>query len=140
MRRLSRRGARTLAVSDPFRLHATYETYAAGMHVAEVETGFSFGPWAYQINLDYHTTGMVGFYFSGHQFDQSTAPGKGMHAEPSRFVGEGGGAAWTSGGDRVYRSASQSFGGWCPPNDGEREPVPDRCRPTPSIRLARSPS
>jgi hypothetical protein len=73
----------------PLALHASYETYAAGIHVAEVETGFSFGPWDYQMSLGYHTTGMVGFFFRGHQFDRVNGAWQGRQAIPSAFIGQG---------------------------------------------------
>jgi hypothetical protein len=60
--------AQTPSSASRISLHVSYDTYAAGMRVAEVETGFSFGPWTYQLNLEYHTTGAVGFFFNGHQF------------------------------------------------------------------------
>jgi hypothetical protein len=49
------------AVSRRISLHASYDTYAIGMRVAEVETGFSFGPWTYRLNLEYHTTAQSGY-------------------------------------------------------------------------------
>src|SRR5580692_5046615 len=42
-------------------IHAVYEAYAAGLHVANVEVGFGFGPWSYQVRLAYHTVGLAGF-------------------------------------------------------------------------------
>src|SRR5450432_2540400 len=71
----------------PGALHATYDTFAAGLHVADVETGFSFGPRTYEMNLRYHTTGMVGLLFSGHQSDQVAGVWHGQHAVPGHFVG-----------------------------------------------------
>ena len=95
------------------------------MHVAELETGFSFGPWAYQLNLEYHTTGTVGFFFSGHQFGSVNGSWHGMQAEPSRFVGEG----WWRGVDRQvdieYKDRKPIIRRLIPANDEEREPVPD---------------
>ena len=85
----------TPPAQTPLALHATYETYAAGIHVAEVETGFSFGPWDYQMSLGYHTTGMVGFFFRGHQFDQVDGAWQGPARRTSLSLSaKASGAAW----------------------------------------------
>jgi hypothetical protein len=106
-------------------LHANYETYAAGLHVAEVDSSFIFGPWDYQMTLGYHTTGMVGLFVHGHQFDTVTGSWRGPHAAPSRFVGQG---TW-HGQDRLteidYRQGKPAIRQLVPPNANEREPVPD---------------
>ena len=46
--------------------HLAYNVYAAGLHVAEVETSFGVGSLTYQLDLAYHTTGLVGFFYHGH--------------------------------------------------------------------------
>jgi hypothetical protein len=95
------------------------------MHVAEVDSGFSFGPWNYQMNLGYHTTGMVGFFFRGHQFDTVTGAWHGGHAAPQAFVGRG---EWR-GEQRLaeidYLHGTPTIRQLVPPNVQEREPVPD---------------
>jgi hypothetical protein len=109
----------------PVSLHASYDTYAAGLHVAKVETGLSFGPWSYQMDLRYHTTGVAALFVHGHQFDVVSGSWQGLRAEPSRFVGQG---SW-HGIDRLaeidYHDAKPMFRQLIPPNDSEREPVPD---------------
>ncbi|HEY0183063.1 MAG TPA: DUF3108 domain-containing protein [Rhodopila sp.] len=109
----------------PLALHATYSTYAAGMHVAEVDSGFSFGPWNYQMNLGYRTTGMVGFFFRGHQFDYVSGSWHGTQAVPSQFIGQG---EW-HGEERVaaidYPQGKPAIRQLVPPNADEREQVPD---------------
>ena len=116
--------AQTPASFAPLSLHASYETYAAGIHVAEVDTAFSFGPWNYQMNLDYRTTGIVGFFFGGHQFDHVNGFWQGRRAAPSVFVGRG---EWR-GIDRVaeidYRQGKPVIRRLTPPNTDEREAVP----------------
>lgn len=106
-------------------LHATYETYAAGIHVAEVDTGFSFGPWNYQMSQAWHTTGMVGVLFRGHQFDQVNGSWHGPQAAPSRFTGQG---EWR-GEERLamidYQHAKPVVRQLVPSNVNEREQVPD---------------
>jgi hypothetical protein len=114
-----------LSLQAPTSLHASYATYAAGVHVAEAEAGFSFDPRSYQMSLGFHTTGVVGFFFRGHQYDAVDGAWRGTRAIPSRFVGEG---AWR-GIDRLveiaYQGGKPTIRHLLPPNDAEREPVPE---------------
>jgi hypothetical protein len=95
------------------------------MHVADVESSFSFGPWNYQMNLGYHTTGVVGFFFGGHQYDRVSGSWQGGVAAPSEFVGQG---RWR-GVDRLaeiaYQHGKPMIRQLLPPNADEREVVPD---------------
>jgi hypothetical protein len=109
----------------PLALDARYETYAAGLPVAEVDSGFSFGPENYRINLGYHTIGMAAVFVPGHQFDSVSGSWRGERAVPDRFVGKG---RW-HGDDRVaeidYLQGQPTVRHLVPPNANEREPVPD---------------
>jgi hypothetical protein len=109
----------------PLALHASYETYAAGIHVAEVETGFNFGPWVYQMSLGYHTTGLVGFFFRGHQFDRVDGAWQGPRAVPSEFIGRGEWRGVQRLADIAYNQGKPLVRELVPPNTDEREPVPD---------------
>ena len=109
----------------PVSLHASYETYAAGMHVADVETGFTFGPWTYQMNLGYHTTGLAGLFVGGHQFDVVNGSWHGSRAEPSRFVGEGSWRGTNRLAEIEYQGGLPNIRKLIPPNQEEREPVPE---------------
>jgi hypothetical protein len=117
--------AQTAPVQPSLALHANYETYAAGIHVAEVDTGFSFGPWDYKMDLGYHTTGLVGLFFRGHQFDRVNGAWHGRETLPSEFVGQG---EWR-GVNRLavidYRLGRPVIRQLVPPNADEREPVPE---------------
>lgn len=117
--------AQTQAPPSTPDLHARYETYAAGMHVAEVDSGFSFGPRNYQMNLGYHTTGVVGLFFRGHQFDTVTGAWLDGRAAPTQFIGTG---EWR-GEHRLaeidYLDGKPAIRQLVPPNAKEREPVPD---------------
>jgi hypothetical protein len=108
----------------PVSLHASYDTYAAGLHVAKVEMGISFGPWSYQMGLRYYTTGMAGLFLHGHQYDVVSGSWQGLRAKPTRFVGEG---LW-HGMDRLaeidYQGGKPVIRQLIPPNDFERESVP----------------
>jgi hypothetical protein len=117
--------ARTALARTPLALHASYETYAAGLHVAAVESGLSLGPWDYRMSLGYHTTGMVGFFLGGHQFDSVGGFWQSERAQPSRFLGQG---TW-HGTERLteidYRQGQPSIRQLTPPAADEREPVPE---------------
>jgi hypothetical protein len=117
--------AQPSTVRSSLALHASYETYAAGIAVAVVDSGFSLGPRNYQMSLAYHTTGMVGLFFQGHQFDQVNGSWKGRLAEPSQFIGQG---EWR-GVKRLaaidYRQSTPVIHELLPPNAEEREPVPE---------------
>ena len=107
-------------------LHASYDTYAAGMRIAEVDTGLSLGPRNYRMTLAYRSTGMVGMFVSGHQSASVDGAWRGEHAAPSHFIGQG---QW--GGDQrvseiEYRDGRPIIRQLLPPNDAkDQEPVPD---------------
>lgn len=109
-------------------LHMTYDTYAAGLEVAQVEAGFALGPRAYQMNLAYHTTGMVGFFHRGHQLSTVSGSWHGAQPAPVRFFGAG---VWR-GQQRVaqidYDQGLPVVRQLVPPNEAEREAVPDALR------------
>ena len=109
----------------PVSLHASYDTYAAGVRAAVVEAGFSFGPSTYRMNLGYHTTGMVGFFFRGHQFDMVNGTWRGTQPVPTHFLGEG---LWR-GQERLaeidYVQGAPRIRQLVPANVNEREPVPE---------------
>jgi Protein of unknown function (DUF3108) len=93
--------------------------------VAEVETGFSFGPWDYQMSLGYHTTGVVGFFFRGHQFDRVDGAWQGPRAVPSAFIGQGEWRGVRRLAEIAYHQGKPLVRELVPPNADEREPVPD---------------
>src|SRR4051812_37596201 len=104
-------------------VHATYDTYAAGFQAAEVDAGFSLGPSIYHMSLGYHTVGVAGLFFSGHQLDVADGSWQGSLAIPSRFVGQG---FWRDQ-DRIaeisYQQGRPVVRKLLPPNTVEREPV-----------------
>jgi hypothetical protein len=111
--------------SVPSAMQLRYETYAAGIPVAQVESGFRFGPWTYQMTLGYHTTGLVGFLFRGHQLDQVDGGWNGRLAAPSLFVGRGEWRGVNRLAEIEYRQGSPVVRALVPPNTDEREPVPE---------------
>jgi hypothetical protein len=112
----------------PIALHANYVTYATGMHVADVSAGLNFGPRTYQISLGYRTTGLAGWFVRGHQLDWVSGSWHNLQAMPTRFVGKG---TWRDIDRQAvieYQSGAPVVSQLVPPNDLEREAVPDGLR------------
>ena len=109
----------------PESIHAIYETYAAGMPVAHVETALSIRPRGYQIDLGYHTTGMIGFFLSGHQFDQVNGSWQGLRAMPSHFTSNGSWHGIARHTDIEYQDTRPIIRQLVPSIANEREPVPE---------------
>jgi Protein of unknown function (DUF3108) len=109
----------------PLAVHASYATYAAGLEIADVDASVSMGPRDYRMNLAYHTTGMAGFLFSGHQYDEVQGNWHGIRPVPDHFVGQG---TW-HGTDRLteiaYEHGQPKVRQLLPADDDPREPVPD---------------
>jgi hypothetical protein len=115
----------TAFAQPPASLHATYEAYAAGLHVADVDTGLTTDPRAYQMTLGFNTTGMVGFFFRGQQFSTVTGTWHGSAAAPARYKGQG---TWR-GTERLtvidYDHGQPQIRELTPPDPDDREPVPE---------------
>jgi hypothetical protein len=109
----------------PVALHVSYETYAAGIPVAQTTAGLSFNPRTYQVDLAYHTTGLVGLLFSGHQFDHVEGAWRRGQAEPSRFAGQGEWRGVNRSTEIDYQQGKPAIRQLVPPNEDEREPVPE---------------
>ncbi|MBV8520746.1 MAG: DUF3108 domain-containing protein [Acetobacteraceae bacterium] len=113
--------ARAQSVSQ---LHTGYSMYARGLEVAELEAGFGLGPWNYQMQLTYHTTGLVGLLFRGHQLTTVQGAWQGDRPAPLRFWGDG---VWRGEARQTlidYNHGQPVIRSLVPPNDAEREPVP----------------
>ncbi len=106
-------------------LHASYDTYATGLDVAEVEVGFGLGPWSYQVRLAYHTTGFVGFFYRGHQFNEVDGSWRQDDPVPSEFSGEGEWHGQPREARIDYHDGRPQIRTLIPPNEAERQPVPD---------------
>jgi hypothetical protein len=101
-----------------------YDTYAAAMEVMRMDVSFSLGPWNYRINLDYHTTGLVGFFYRGHQVNTVHGNWDNGRAEPLEFSGDG---VWHGRERRTlidYDNGQPDVKILLPPQESEREPVP----------------
>ena len=101
-----------------------YDTYAAGLEVMQMHAVFGLGPWNYRIDVDYHTTGLVGLLYHGHQTNTVRGLWDSEHAQPLEFFGEG---AWRGQQRRTlidYDHGLPQIRDLQPPQATEREPVP----------------
>jgi hypothetical protein len=92
--------------------------------VANVEVGFGFGPWSYQVRLAYRTVGLAGFFWEGHQLNTVTGSWTDQHSTPHQYSGEG---IWRGLHRSTlidYRQGQPRIRTLVPPNEAEREPVP----------------
>jgi hypothetical protein len=109
-------------------VHAVYDTYAAGLDVAEVEASFGLEPRSYQVHLAYHTTGLAGLFFSGHQISDVEGSWRADAPVPRTFSGEG---VWRGQPRTVrieYQNGTPRIRALVPPNEEERESVPENLR------------
>src|SRR5664279_2772625 len=109
----------------PTSLSAHYATYAAGLHVADIETGVSTGPRTYQMSVTFHTTGVAGFFYSGSQTGMVRGSWQGSNAVPAQYIGEGTWRGANRLADIEYEHGQPKVRQLVPPNETEREPVPE---------------
>lgn len=105
-------------------VHLSYETYALGVPTAALSSTIELGPPGYHIELDFHTIGVAGVFFPGHQ--RSTVQGvwEDDLPMPRLFVGDG---MWRGANRHVvieYHQRQPSVLSLVPPQDPDREPVP----------------
>ena len=101
-----------------------YDTYAGGIEVMQMRVFLGLGPWNYRIDLDYHTTGLVGLFYRGHQTNTVRGMWHDDQAAPLRFFGEG---VWRGHDRRTligYDDGIPQVRDLQPPQETEREPVP----------------
>jgi Protein of unknown function (DUF3108) len=118
--------ATPVAAADPdvTQVQLAYDTYAASLEVMRMNVFFSLGPWNYRINLDYRTTGLVGFFYRGHQVNTVRGNWNNGHADPAEFFGDG---VWRGRERRTlidYNNGQPDVKILLPPQESEREPVP----------------
>ncbi|HVC59784.1 MAG TPA: DUF3108 domain-containing protein [Acetobacteraceae bacterium] len=105
-------------------LHASYAIYAAGFRVARVQVVLGVEPRSYQLQVAYHTVGLVGFFHHGHQRNSVVGTWDADQPEPRRYEGAG---VW--GGDVNmtlidYLHGQPLVQRLIPRQAEEREPVP----------------
>jgi hypothetical protein len=114
----------TEATAQVAQAQLTYDTYAAGIEVMELHAFFGLGPWNYRIDVDYHTTGLVGLLYRGRQVNAVRGLWHDDQAAPLEFSGEG---VWRGQQRRTligYDHGLPQIRDLQPPQDSEREPVP----------------
>jgi hypothetical protein len=103
---------------------AGYNLYAAGFHVMDMEAAFGIGPHSYQVQLAYHTTGVVSLFHHGHQVSTVVGTWAAGQPEPQQFQAIG---VW-QGEDKVtlidYLHGQPLVRSLIPSQEKEREPVP----------------
>nr|WP_294547311.1 DUF3108 domain-containing protein [uncultured Rhodopila sp.] len=112
----------------PTSLSAHYATYAAGLHVADIETAVSTSPRTYQMSVTFRTTGLAGFFYSGSQTGMVRGSWQGTNAVPAQYVGEGNWRGAKRLADIEYDHGQPKVRQLFPPNETEREPVPENLR------------
>ena len=106
-------------------LSARYATYAAGLHMADIETAVSSSPRTYEMSVTFRTTGLAGFFYSGSQTGIVRGSWQGSAAVPEQYIGEG---TWRGAkrlADIEYEHGQPKVRQLVPPNETEREPVPE---------------
>ncbi len=109
---------------DAGNLHATYQTYAAGLHVADATAEFGFGRWSYQLRVAFHTTGLVGFFYQAHQVNSVTGSWTEHSLAPHEFTLDG---LWRDQQRATlieYDAGTPRVRTLVPPNGPERQTVP----------------
>jgi len=113
-----------VGAEDGPELRATYEMYAAGLHVAEISVLYSLGPAQYSIEVAFHTTGLVSVFRHGHQMNSVAGIWSGGQPHPERFEGDG---VW-QGEDNAtlidYTNGQPVIEHLVSPMEDKREPVP----------------
>jgi hypothetical protein len=105
-------------------VEAAYDIYARGLQVAELQAAFALGPANYKLQMTYHTTGLIGALFSGHQLSTVQGSWQGDRAAPRRFLGDG---FWRGETRRTvidYDHGHPLVREMIPANDEERDSVP----------------
>jgi Protein of unknown function (DUF3108) len=120
--------ATTMASAQVAQVQLAYNTYAAGVEVMQMRASIGLSPWNYQVAVDYHTTGLVGLLYRGHQTNSVRGLWQDKHADPLEFVGEG---VWRGQNRRTlidYNHGVPDVKDLQPPQENEREPVPSELR------------
>ena len=106
-------------------MRASYEVHAAGMVVMEIEARFDLSEAGYRMETRVRTRGLAAVFVPGDQTTRAEGGWAGSAAAPADYVSEG---TWRG---RARRTALGWEGGvprvraLLPPNEDEREPVPE---------------
>ncbi len=105
-------------------VHATYEAYAHGLHVMDLNTVMHMGPSTYRMEVAFRLTGLVGFLVHGDSRTVVDGRFDGNQAEPRQLFSAG----HLRGEPRVtqidWRNGMPVMTQLVPPIEQERDPVP----------------
>jgi hypothetical protein len=110
-------------VQAPTRAALDYAGYAVGLHILSVESYLGLGPWNYQVDVRFNTTGLAGLFNRGHEFATVRGGWRDDRAAPGRYESQG---EWRG----TARHAVIDYGTrpevrtLLPPGPRDREPVP----------------
>ena len=105
-------------------LHARYDIYAAGFRVAEADAAFGVGSRNYDVQLSYHTTGLVGWFRRGEQRSSVAGTWDAGRPRPREYQSVG---VWRGENRETlidYARGQPLVRRLIPPQDAEREQVP----------------
>lgn len=108
----------------PVQASADYILYARGLQIAALRAEYRLGAWSYRVQLAYHTTGLAGVLFRGHQRSVAEGGWAGLRAAPGRFATAG---EWRGTPRETvidYVNGQPAVRSMVPPNEDERDPVP----------------
>ena len=102
----------------------SYRAYAHGFQILHFQVGLALWPGGYRMRLSYRTTGLVGFFYRGHQVDRVAGAWRAGRAAPYRYVADG---IWHGDPHHLiltYRDAIPRLRAVMPPIRVERHKVP----------------
>jgi hypothetical protein len=108
----------------PAKVKLSFEAYAAGLNVIDIDAAIEMSPTGYRVAIDFHTTGVFGAVVHAHTQSIAAGAWRGNGVAPTRFYSYG----TVRGAPR--RTQIDFVGGQPtlkilePPNDEEREPIP----------------
>ena len=105
-----------------------YLAFAAGLNVIAMDAQFDVSPTAYRLQIDYRTTGTFGLFVRSEQATTVTGTFVAGRAVPRQFVSGGVLRGEPRKTDIEYRLGQPEVRALVPPNDKEREGVPDEQR------------
>jgi hypothetical protein len=114
------------AAAQPVR--ATYEVYAAGMTVLQLEAVFDVAEQGYRVETRLRTRGMAAAIVPGEQVSRTEGRWEGALALPATYTSEG---TWRGRVRRValeWQARNPRIAALTPPNEDEREPVTEAQR------------
>ena len=118
-------GAAPGAAATPGAVRVGYAAYAKGLNFLNLEAEYAITPRDYRVHLAYRTAGTIGALFRGEQETRVEGRFVGDRPAPARFFSAG----HFRGQQRVtqidYPAGAPVIRQLQPPNDQEREPVPE---------------